>query len=137
MYRLVACRYLASQIFLIMPAQVFKRDLRTLTSVAEILSCISDYQFEEDQLSHSLTELLANRQPILDSIHKLKSLGTDFDGMHQESRMLDDRVGTTATTAARIGQRVLVIEQEMGRVKESGEHVMQTMDLKVVLYLNF
>ena len=53
--------------------------------------------------------------------------------MHQESRMLDDRVRTTATTAARIGQRVLVIEQEMGRVKEAGEHVMQTMDLKVVL----
>lgn len=116
----------------IMSAEVFKRNLRTLTSVAEILSCISEYQFEEDQLSHSLTELLANRQPILDSIHKLKSLRNGFDNMHQESRMLDDRVRTTAMTAARIGQRVLVIEQEMGRVKEAGEHVMQTMDLKVV-----
>lgn len=117
-----------------MSAEVFKKNLRTLTSVAEILSCISEYQFEEDQLSHSLTELLANRQPILDTIHRFKSLRNGFDDMHQESRMLDDRVRTTATTATRIGQRVLVIEQEMSRVKEAGEHVMQTMDLKVVLF---
>lgn len=108
-----------------------KRNLRTLTSVAEILSCISEYQFEEDQLSHSLTESLANRQPVSNSIDQLKSLRNGFDVVHQKSQTLDDSVTTTATTAARIGRRVLVIEQEMSRVKEAGEHVMQTMDLKV------
>ncbi|KAF8327057.1 COG4 transport protein-domain-containing protein [Amanita rubescens] len=111
-----------------------KRNLRTLTSVAEILSCISEYQFEEDQLSHSLTESLANRQPVLNSIDQLKTLRNGFDIVHQKSQMLDDRVTTTATTAARIGQRVLVIEQEMSRVKEAGEHVMQTVDLKASLH---
>ncbi len=108
-----------------------KRNLRTLTSVAEILSCISEYQFEEDQLSHLLTDSLANRQPVLNSIDQLKTLRNGFDVVHQKSQMLDDRVTNTATTAARIGLRVLVIEQEMSRVKEAGEHVMQTMDLKV------
>ncbi|KAK2460519.1 hypothetical protein APHAL10511_006989 [Amanita phalloides] len=100
-----------------MSKETTKRKPRTLTSLTEILSRISEYQSEEDQLSHSLTKLLENRHLVLNSVHELESLGPSLDVVSQVNETLNNTVITTAKTAERIG-----------------EHVMQAMELKSSLH---
>ncbi|KAF8633700.1 hypothetical protein AX17_004358 [Amanita inopinata Kibby_2008] len=106
---------------------------RALTGLSDVLSCMSQCQAEEDTLSIYLAELLKDNEPVLDSVSRLRTLAHDLDAVRQEGWMLSRRVSFTAKTAARIGHRVRTIDEEMGRVKEAGDHVSQVMDLRTSL----
>lgn len=109
-----------------------RQDPRTLTTLPEILSCISAYQTEEAQLSNSLTDLLNVREPILASLTRLRSLVPQLDDLRLDASLLSDRVSVTAKTAERVGGRVRSLDDEMSRVREAGERVAQVMELKVI-----
>lgn len=108
-----------------------RRNPRTLSSLPEILSCLSALQSEETEHSNSLTDLLNARDPILVSLSRLNSLVPHVDGLQSEASLLTERVSNTAKTAERVGGRVRSLDEEMGRVREAGERVGQVMELKV------
>ncbi|TEB36091.1 COG4-domain-containing protein [Coprinellus micaceus] len=107
-----------------------RRNPRDLTTLAEILSCLSSYQSEEAELSKSLTNLLNDREPIVESLTRLRLLIPVLDESREEAAMLCERVGATAKTAERVGSRVRSLDEEMGRVREAGERVGMVMELK-------
>jgi len=110
-----------------------RRDPRTLTSLPEILSCLSSFQSEEAELSNSLAELLKARDPIVSSLQRLQSLIPQFDELQLDASVLTKKVSATAKTAERVGSKVKSLDEEMGRVREAGDRVGQVMDLKVCL----
>jgi hypothetical protein len=112
--------------------QSTRRDPRSLTTLPEIMSCLSSFQSEEVELSNSLTELLSARKPIVDSLARLQSLVPQLDELHLEATLLSHKVSSTAQTAERIGGRVRSLDEEMRRVREAGERVSQVMELKVI-----
>ncbi|KJA27272.1 hypothetical protein HYPSUDRAFT_62954 [Hypholoma sublateritium FD-334 SS-4] len=107
-----------------------RKDPRALTTLPEILSCLSAFQSEEADLSNSLAELLNAREPIILSLNRLQSLTPQIDELHSEATLLTKRVSNTAKTAERVGSKVRSLDEEMGRVREAGEHVGQVMELK-------
>ena len=107
-----------------------RKNPRDLTTLAEILSCLSAYQSEEAELSKSLTDLLNDREPIVASLNRLRLLIPQLDDEREEAQKLCERVGATAKTAERVGSRVRSLDEEMGRVREAGDRVGQVMDLK-------
>ncbi|KAF8163025.1 COG4 transport protein-domain-containing protein [Crassisporium funariophilum] len=107
-----------------------RRDPRTLTSLPEILSSLSAFQAEEAELSVSLAELLKAREPIIISLNRLQSLNAQFHELQLDAAELTATVSTTAKTAERVGSRVRLLDQEMGRVREAGDRVGQVMELK-------
>lgn len=111
-----------------------RKDPRALTTLPEILSCLSAFQSEEADLSNSLTELLNAREPIILSLNRLQSLTPQIDELHSEATLLTKRVSNTAKTAERVGSKVRSLDEEMGRVREAGEHVGQVMELKVIAH---
>ncbi|TFK26371.1 COG4-domain-containing protein [Coprinopsis marcescibilis] len=110
-----------------------RQNPRDLTTLSEILSCLSAYQSEEAELSKSLTELLNAREPIVASLDRLRLLIPKLDDAREEAEVLCGRVGSTARTAERVGSRVRSLDEEMGRIREAGERVGQVMDLKMSL----
>ena len=110
-----------------------RKNPRDLTTLAEILSCLSSYQSEEAELSKSLTNLLNDREPIVGSLTRLRLLIPVLDESREEAGMLCERVGATAKTAERVGSRVRSLDEEMGRVREAGERVGMVMELKACL----
>lgn len=108
-----------------------RQNPRDLTTLSEILSCLSAYQSEEAELSKSLTELLNTREPIVASLNRLRLLVPQLDESTLEADILCKRVSATARTAERVGSRVRSLDEEMGRVREAGERVGQVMELKV------
>jgi conserved oligomeric Golgi complex subunit 4 len=114
------------------PAEATPRvDPRKLTTLPEIMSCLSSFQSEEVELSNSLTQLLSVREPILASLSRLQSLVPRVEELHLEASQLSNKVSSTAETAERIGGRVRALDEEMRRVREGGERVSQVMELKV------
>jgi hypothetical protein len=111
-------------------------DPRTLTTLPDILSRLSQYQSLEAELSNSLSDLLSSREPILASLARLKDLLPDFDELLVDAALLSERVTATAKTAQRVGGRVKSLDEEMGRVREAGERVGQVMELKVRVVVN-
>jgi uncharacterized coiled-coil protein SlyX len=109
------------------------KDPRTLTSLNEILSCLSWYQSVETELSNSLTELLSNRQSIDKSLQQLEVLVPRLDDLQIEATNFSTKVSATAQTAERVGGRVRLLDEEMRRVGEAAERVGQVMELKVCL----
>ncbi|KAF8892709.1 COG4 transport protein-domain-containing protein [Infundibulicybe gibba] len=107
-----------------------RRDPRELTSLPEILSCLSAFQSEETELSNRLAELLAARDPIVSSLNRLQSLIPQVEQLRDEASLLSERVSYTAQTAKRVGGRVRSLDEEMSRVREAGDHVGQVMELK-------
>ncbi|GLB35270.1 putative COG4 transport protein [Lyophyllum shimeji] len=107
-----------------------RRDPRTLTSLADVLSCLSALESEEAEQSRSLTELLNAREPILVSLDRLNSLVPQVDALIQEASLLSGKVTNTAKTAERVGGRVRSLDDEMSRVREAGDRVGQVMELK-------
>lgn len=105
-----------------------------MTTLSEILSCLSSYQSEEAELSKSLTNLLNDREPIVASLTRLRLLIPVLDDSRDEASLLCDRVGATAKTAERVGSRVRSLDEEMGRVRDAGERVGMVMELKVRLH---
>lgn len=108
-----------------------RKDPRTLTSLPEILSCLSAFQSEDAELSNSLADLLKAKEPIVSSLNRLQSLIPQIDELQTEAKLLTNKVSTTAKTAERVGSKVRSLDEEMGRVREAGEHVGQVMELKV------
>lgn len=107
-----------------------RKNPRDLTTLAEILSCLSAYQSEEAELSKALTELLNDREPIVASLERLQLVIPQLDESREEAQGLCEKVGATAKTAERVGSRVRSLDEEMGRVREAGDRVGQVMDLK-------
>lgn len=107
-----------------------QKDPRTLTSLNEILSCLSWYQSVETELSSSLTELLSNRQSIDKSLQQLEGLVPRLNDLQIEATNFSTKVSATAQTAERVGGRVRSLDEEMRRVGEAAERVGQVMELK-------
>ncbi|EKM55831.1 uncharacterized protein PHACADRAFT_209352 [Phanerochaete carnosa HHB-10118-sp] len=105
-------------------------DPRTLTSLSEILSSLSALEAEETELSSSLSELLSDREPIINALTRLQSLEPRLNELYSEAYMLSGTVTATAKTADRVGGRVRLLDEEMKRVREAGERVGQVMELK-------
>ena len=108
-----------------------RRDPRTLTSLPEILSCLSVFQAEEAELSSSLAELLKARDPIISSLNRLQSLVPQLDGLQADATALTKKVSFTAMTAERVGSKVRLLDEEMRRVREASDRVGLVIDLKV------
>ncbi|EMD34512.1 hypothetical protein CERSUDRAFT_117357 [Gelatoporia subvermispora B] len=108
-------------------------DSRTLANLSDILSCLSSLESEEADLSTSLSELLAAREPIVNSLTRLQSLVPQLDSLSTEARELHDTVAVTARTADNVGGRVRTLDEEMRRVREAAERVGQVMELKASL----
>ncbi|OAX40804.1 COG4-domain-containing protein [Rhizopogon vinicolor AM-OR11-026] len=106
------------------------KDPRSLTSLNEILSCLSWYQSAEADLSNSLTELLSNRQSIDKSLQQLQALVPHLDELQIEATNFSTKVSATAQTAERVGGRVRSLDEEMRRVGEAADRVGQVMELK-------
>lgn len=113
------------------PANSTRPPPHTLTNVAEILSSLSSLESEEAELSTSLQELLASRDPIINSLSRLQDLLPQLDDLRVESYLLTQKVSVTAETAERVGGRVRALDEEMHRVREASDRVAQVMDLKV------
>lgn len=107
-----------------------RRDPRALTTLPDILSCLSALQSEEAEVSGALTELLNAREPILVSLDRLRSLLPELGDLQSEAQTFSDKVSRTATTADRIGSKVRSLDEEMSRVKEAGDRVNQVIELK-------
>lgn len=112
-------------------------DPRTITSLPEILSSLSNLEAEETELSNSLSELLSDREPIIAALTRLQSLEPRLNELYSESYLLSGTVSATAKTADRVGGRVRLLDEEMKRVREAGERVGQVMELKVSFPLQY
>ena len=107
----------------------------TLTTLPQILSALSSLQSEEAELSNSLSALLADQEPILDSLARLQTLLPRIDELHADASTLSHKVSATARTAERVGGRVRTLDEEMRRVREASDRVQQVIELKVRLVL--
>lgn len=108
------------------------RDPRSLTSLPQVLACLSSYQSDEAELSLSLTQLLSAHEPIISSLSRLNALLAPVDELRVEALLLSGVVSSTAQTAERIGGKVKSLDEEMKRVREAGDRVALVMDLKVL-----
>jgi conserved oligomeric Golgi complex subunit 4 len=106
----------------------------TLTTLPQILSALSSLESEEAEVSNSLSVLLTDQEPILNSLVRLQSLLPHVDDLYAEASMLSRKVSTTARTAERVGGRVRTLDEEMHRVREASDRVQQVMELKVCLF---
>ncbi|KAG6850470.1 hypothetical protein H0H93_012891 [Arthromyces matolae] len=110
-----------------------RRDPRTLTSLPELLSCLSALESEEAEHSTSLSALLKAREPLLSSLKRLNTLVSPVDSLLTEANVLSSNVTNTAKTAERVGGRVRSLDEEMGRLREASDRVSQVMELKASL----
>lgn len=110
-----------------------RKDPRSLTSLPEILSCLSAFQSEEAELSNALTHLLKAREPIFSSLGRLQSISPQLNELQVDASLLARKVSNTAETAERVGTRVRSLDEEMGRVREASDRVGQVMELKVTM----
>lgn len=104
---------------------------KTLTTLAEILSSLSSLESEEAELSTSLSELLSDREPVINSLTRVQTLVPRLNELYSEATLLSGTVSVTAKTADRVGGRVRSLDEEMRRVREAGERVGHVMELKV------
>ncbi|THH10833.1 hypothetical protein EW145_g1057 [Phellinidium pouzarii] len=105
----------------------------TLTTLPDILKSLVSLEEEEKRLSESLAVVLSNSDPIQESHNRLRSLAPLFDSVTSDVELLADKIGSTAQTAERVGGRVMLLDEEMKRVREAGERVAQVMELKTSL----
>lgn len=106
-------------------------DPHTLTSLPEILASLAALEAEETELSNSLSEVLADREPTVHALTRLQRLEPRLNELYSEAFILSGTVSATAKTADRVGGRVRLLDEEMKRVREAGERVGQVMELKV------
>jgi conserved oligomeric Golgi complex subunit 4 len=106
----------------------------TLTTLPQILSALSLLESEEAEVSNSLSALLTNQEPILNSLSRLQSILPHVDELYTEASMLEHKVSATARTAERVGGRVRTLDEEMRRVREASDRVQQVMELKVCVF---
>ncbi len=102
-----------------------------LTTLPQILSALSSLESEESELSSSLSALLANQEPILNSLARLQTLLPQIGELQADASTLSHKVSATARTAERVGGRVRTLDEEMRRVREASDRVQQVIELKV------
>ncbi|CEL51504.1 Conserved oligomeric Golgi complex subunit 4 OS=Bos taurus GN=COG4 PE=2 SV=1 [Rhizoctonia solani AG-1 IB] len=108
-------------------------DARTATRIEDVLAALSKSEAEESELSHSLAEIIADRDRIRTALARLENLVPALDGLVQKGEKLKRNVGRTAETAERVGAGVRGLERVMGRVKIAAERVGQVADAKASL----
>jgi len=108
---------------------------RELTSLSAILTSLSEIESQEANLGITLSNLLANQEPIISSLTRLQSIAPHVDELLLDAHLLSEKVGMTAQTAQRVGGRVRALDEEMRRVKEANDRVNAVLDLKVSLLL--
>ncbi|ELU36392.1 COG4 transport domain-containing protein [Rhizoctonia solani AG-1 IA] len=113
-------------LFLTMSAQ-------TATRIEDVLEALSKSEAEESELSHSLAEIIADRDRIRTALARLENLVPMLDGLVQNGDTLKRNVGKTAETAERVGAGVRGLERVMGRVRIAAERVGQVADAKASL----
>ncbi len=106
----------------------------TLITLPQILSALSSLESEEAELSNSLSALLADQEPILDSLTRLQTLLPRIEELHVDAFTLSNKVSATARTAERVGGRVRALDEEMRRVREANDRIQQVIELKVGSY---
>ena len=116
-------------------ASTSRPDPSELTTLSDILSSISALEYEDAEVSASLSELLSAQEPINIALSRIQSLEPFFNDLHLEAGLLSEIVSTTALTARRVGGKVRLLDEEMRRVREAGETVGQAMELKVLMLL--
>ncbi|KIY70035.1 COG4-domain-containing protein [Cylindrobasidium torrendii FP15055 ss-10] len=105
-------------------------DPRKLTNLKDVLSALSTLQTEHTQLETTLNDLLEDRQPMITSLGRLTALLPSLDDIHGHATVLQRNVDATAQTAERVGQRVRSLDEEMRRIRESGDRVGQVIELR-------
>ncbi|CAE7161050.1 unnamed protein product, partial [Rhizoctonia solani] len=108
-------------------------DARTATRIEDVLAALSKSESEESELSHSLAEIIADRERIRTALTRLENLVPVLDGLVQKGEKLKGNVGRTAETAERVGAGVRGLERVMGRVRIAAERVGQVADAKASL----
>ncbi|CAE6388417.1 unnamed protein product [Rhizoctonia solani] len=106
---------------------------RTATRIEDVLAALSKSEAEESELSHSLAEIIADRDRIRTALSRLENLVPVLDGLVQRGEILNNNVGRTAETAERVGAGVRSLERVMGRVRIAAERVGQVADAKASL----
>ncbi|KAG8728108.1 hypothetical protein FRC11_011804 [Ceratobasidium sp. 423] len=106
---------------------------RTATRIEDVLAALSKSESEESELSHSLAEIIADRNRIRTALVRLENLVPVLDGLVQKGDKLKGNVGRTAETAERVGAGVRGLERVMGRVRIAAERVGQVADAKASL----
>ncbi|KAH7318031.1 COG4-domain-containing protein [Rhizoctonia solani] len=106
---------------------------RTATRIEDVLAALSKSEAEESELSHSLAEIIADRDRIRTALARLENLVPVLDGLVQRGDKLKGNVGRTAETAERVGADVRGLERVMGRVRIAAERVGQVADAKASL----
>ena len=112
-----------------------RKSPRELSSLAEVRDALGTIQLQEASISASLTSLLAEQDPIVQSLEGLGRLLPEFGKINVDAVSFSSRVGSTAKTAQRISNRVSSLDEEMRRIKDSIERVSQVMELKSSLQL--
>ncbi|KDN37424.1 hypothetical protein RSAG8_10159, partial [Rhizoctonia solani AG-8 WAC10335] len=106
---------------------------RTATRIEDVLAALSKSEAEESELSHSLAEIITDRDRIRTALARLENLVPVLDGLVQRGEKLKGNVGRTAETAERVGAGVRGLERIMGRVRIAAERVGQVADAKASL----
>ncbi|CAE6470188.1 hypothetical protein ACGC1H_004173 [Rhizoctonia solani] len=106
---------------------------RTATRIEDVLAALSKSEAEESELSHSLAEIIADRDRIRTALARLENLVPALDNLLQKGEQLRGNVGRTAETAERVGAGVRGLERVMGRVRIAAERVGQVADAKASL----
>ncbi|CAE6480586.1 unnamed protein product [Rhizoctonia solani] len=106
---------------------------RTATRIEDVLAALSKSEAEESEISHSLAEIIADRDRIRTALARLENLVPVLDGLVQRGDKLKGNVGRTAETAERVGAGVRGLERVMGRVRIAAERVGQVADAKASL----
>lgn len=104
---------------------------RTAVRIEDVLAALSKVEAEESELSHSLSEIVANKERIRVALTRLEKLAPVLDRVVQRGEVLKGNVSKTAATAERVGAGVRRLERIMGRVRAAAERVGQVADAKV------
>ncbi|KZO95834.1 COG4-domain-containing protein [Calocera viscosa TUFC12733] len=103
---------------------------RTLTTLPSIVSALAAVQSDESAIFISLSKLLSDRQPIANSLTRLKDLIDRIEELEDDADGLVAKVSVTARTAEVVGGKVSALDEEMKRVREAADRVGLIMELK-------
>ncbi|EJU05592.1 COG4-domain-containing protein [Dacryopinax primogenitus] len=103
---------------------------RTLTTLPSIVSALAAVQADESAIFLSLSKLLSDRQPIANSLVRLKYLIERVEELEHDADGLVGKVSVTARTAELVGGKVSALDEEMRRVREAADRVGLIADLK-------
>jgi hypothetical protein len=107
-----------------------RKSPKELSTLTEVKAALDSIHVQEASISASLASLLAQQEPIVQSLDGIAGLIPQFGKLNEDAVSLSSKVGSTAKTAQRISNRVSSLDEEMKRIKDSLERVSQVMELK-------